>query len=79
MGKGTRKATSMQGSAADTANMCNPALITGHAPVVPLPPTGRDPRKRLAASYPRQAKRLTGARMGTPGVRKYGLRWPGSW
>jgi len=69
---------SLQGSAADRANNCNPYLVTGRAQVVPLPPTNRDVRKKLSPSYPRQAKRLTGARMGTPGVRRYGLRWPGS-
>ena len=73
-----RKCKSLQGSAADTANVGNPFVVTGRANVIPLPPTGRDVRKRLAASYPRQAKRLTGARMGTPGIRKYGLRWPSS-
>ena len=76
--KGKKAASIKLGSTFDQANVCNPHLITGHAPVVPLPPTGRDIRKKLAPSYPRQAKKLTGARMGTPGVCRYGLRWPGS-
>lgn len=78
MGKAPRRCTSMHGSAADTANVGNPFLVTGHANVVPLPPTTRDIRKKMSPSYPRQTKKLTGARMGTPGVCRYGFRWPGS-
>jgi hypothetical protein len=67
-----RKASSMQGSAAQTTRSINQFVVNNFS-VVKLPPSYRNEHKRWAASY-RHINKLTGQNP-SPGVVRYAMRY----